>query len=40
MHRTGLDEDASKSYWQVSFNMTQKKLTQSQKQAVQGANNV
>lgn len=40
MHQTGLDEDTSKSYWQVSFNMMQKKLTQAQKQAVQEANNV
>lgn len=40
MHKTGLEEDTSKSYWQVSFNMVQKKLTQAQKQAVQGAYNV
>lgn len=40
MHKTGLDENTSKSYWQVSFNMMQKKLTQSQRQAVQEANNV
>lgn len=34
MHKTGLDEDTSKSYWQVSFNMMQKELTEQQKQAV------
>lgn len=40
MHRTGQDEDTSKSLWQVSFNLMQKKLTDAQKQAVQEANNV
>ncbi len=40
MHKTGLDEDTSKSCWQVSFNMMQKKLTQQQKNAVQEANDV
>lgn len=40
MHKTGLDEDTSKSYWQVSFNMMQKKLTEQQKNAVQEANDV
>lgn len=38
MHSTGLDEDTSKSYWQVSFNMMQKRLTEQQKQAVEEAN--
>lgn len=40
MHKTGLDEDTSKSYWQVSFNLMQKRLTEQQKQAVQEANDV
>ncbi len=40
MHQTGEDEDTSKSLWQVSFNMMQKKLTQAQIKAVQEANNV
>ena len=40
MHSTGEDEDTSKSLWQVSFNMMQKKLTEAQKKAVQEANNV
>ena len=40
MHLTGEDEDTSKSVWQVSFNMMQKKLTQAQIKAVQEANNV
>lgn len=38
MHKTGLDEDTSKSKWKVSFNMMQKELTESQKQSVQEAN--
>lgn len=38
MHSTSNDEDTSKSYWQVSFNMMQKELTESQKRAVQEAN--
>lgn len=40
MHKTGSDEDTSKSLWQVSFNMMQKELTEQQKQAVKEANNV
>ena len=40
MHQTGEDEDTSKSFWQVSFNMMQKRLTEKQKQAAQEANNV
>lgn len=40
MHKTGIDEDTSKSFWQVSFNMMQKELTEMQKQAVREANNV
>ena len=40
MHKTGDDEDTSKSYWQVSFNMMQKELTDAQKLAVQEANDV
>ena len=40
MHLTGDDEDTSKSRWQVSFNMMQKELTETQKQAVREANNV
>lgn len=39
MHKTGKDEDASKSYWQVSFNMMQKELTEQQKEAVKNAQN-
>lgn len=31
MHKTGLDEDTSKSYWKVSFNLMQKELVSSQK---------
>lgn len=31
MHKTGLDEDTSKSYWKVSFNLMQKELVASQK---------
>ena len=38
MHLTGKDEDASKSLWEVSFNLMQKELTQAQKQAVEEAN--
>lgn len=38
MHLTGNDEDTSKSRWEVSFSMTQKELTQAQKQAVKEAN--
>ena len=40
MHKTGQDEDTSKSFWQVSFNLMQKKLTDAQKRAVQEANDV
>ena len=40
MHPTGQDEDTSKSYWQVSFNMVQKELTEEQKRVVEEANNV
>ena len=38
MHITGVDEDATKSKWQVSFSMEQKELTEAQKQAVEEAN--
>lgn len=38
MHLTGNDEDTSKSRWEVSFSMTQKELTQAQKQAVKEVN--
>ena len=38
MHSTGQDEDTSKSYWQVSFNMMQKRSTEQQKQAVEEVN--
>lgn len=38
MHKTGLDEDTTKSYWKVSFNLMQKELTEQQKQAVKKAN--
>ena len=37
MHLTGDDEDTSKSYWKVSFNLMQKRLTDAQKQAVNNA---
>lgn len=40
MISTGEDEDTSKSLWQVSFNMMQKRLTEAQIKAVQEANNV
>ena len=40
MHLTESNEDTSKSLWQVSFNMMQKKLTQAQIKAVQEANDV
>ena len=39
MHITGGDEDTSKSFWEVSFNLVQKELTQAQKNAVEEANN-
>ncbi len=35
---TGQDEDTSKSRWKVSFSLTQKELTEAQKQAVKEAN--
>ena len=38
MHKTGLDEDTSKSFWKVSFNLMQKELTEVQKQNVKEAN--
>lgn len=38
MHITGVDEDTTKSKWQVSFSMEQKELTDAQKQAVEEAN--
>lgn len=38
MHITGGDEDTSKSFWEVSFNLVQKELTQAQKNAVEEAN--
>ena len=38
MHLTSKDEDTSKSLWKVSFNLMQKELTQTQKQAVEEAN--
>ena len=34
MHYTGNDEDPSKSFWKVSFSLTQKELTEQQKQTV------
>ena len=37
---TGLDEDASKSHWKVSFNLMQKKLTQQQMSTVNKAKGV
>ena len=37
MHMTGDDEDVSKSYWKVSFNLMQKKLTTAQKNTVANA---
>ena len=40
MHLTGEDEDPSKSSWQVSFNMMQKRLTDAQIKAAQEANDV
>lgn len=38
MHSTSANEDTSKSYWQVSFNLMQKELTEQQKRAVEEAN--
>lgn len=38
MHFTGNDEDTTKSCWKVSFSLTQKELTDEQKQAVEEAN--
>lgn len=32
MHKTGLDEDTSKSYWKVSINFMQKELVDIQKE--------
>ena len=37
MHKTGLDEDTSKSKWKVSFNLMQKELTAQQKATVNRA---
>ena len=37
MHKTGNDEDTSKSKWKVSFNLMQKELTAQQKQTVSNA---
>ena len=37
MHMTGDDEDTSSSYWKVSFNLMQKKLTTAQKNTVSNA---
>lgn len=37
MHKTGLDEDTSKSKWKVSFNLMQKELTTQQKTTVNRA---
>ena len=37
MHKTGNDEDTSKSKWKVSFNLMQKELTAQQKATVNKA---